>query len=127
MLTGILEEQGLEVRTARGQHHLVRLDRVSITGECHVHERFALEELIEHVGQIALVVVPAQAELLRRACGVLHGCYNTQEPERHTSSVSHTCQYINNTTIELVSDRVLISVTKQYLDSYRQNSLSESK
>lgn len=104
MLTGILEEQGLEVGTARGQDHLVRFDGVSITGECHVHEGLALEELIEHVGQIALIVVPAQAELLRRACGVLHGCYNTQEPERHKfSSVTHVnaSVHIYSTTIEL--------------------------
>lgn len=73
MLAGILEEEGLEVRAAGGQHHLVRFDTVSITRQCHIDERFTLEELIEDVGQIALVIVPAQAELLRRSRGVLHG------------------------------------------------------
>lgn len=67
VLARVVEEQGLEVGTAGRQDHLVGLDRVSVAGEGHVDEALALEQLIEHVGQVGLVVVPAQAELLGRA------------------------------------------------------------
>lgn len=69
MLARIVEEQRLEVGAARGQHHFVCLYRVSVAGERHIDERFVLQQLIEDAGQIGLVVVPAQAELLRRAAG----------------------------------------------------------
>lgn len=72
MLAGILEEQGLEIGTAGGQDHFVRLDAVAIARQCHVHKRFTLQQLIEHICQIGLIVVPSQAELLRRAGCVLH-------------------------------------------------------
>lgn len=67
MLARVLKEQRLEVGAARGQDHLVGLHRVSVTGQGHVHEGLALQQLIEDVGQIGLVVVPSQAELLRRS------------------------------------------------------------
>jgi len=42
----------------------VRLERVTVTGDRHIHERAVLQQLVEHVGQVTLVVVPPQAELL---------------------------------------------------------------
>lgn len=48
------------------------LDGVAIAGEGDVHEGLTLKELIEDVGEIRLVVVPTEAELLRRSRRVLH-------------------------------------------------------
>lgn len=67
VLARVVEEERLEVGTAGGQHHLVRLDGVAVAGECDVDEGLALEELVEDVGQVGLVVVPSETELLRRA------------------------------------------------------------
>lgn len=67
MLARIVEEERLEVRTASREHHLVRFDGVTVARQCDVDERFTLQELIEDVGQIGLVVVPSETELLRRA------------------------------------------------------------
>lgn len=39
-------------------------NRVTIACECHIDERFILQQLIEHIGQIRLVIVPAQTKLL---------------------------------------------------------------
>lgn len=64
VLTLVFGKHALEVGAARGQHDLVRFERVTVTGDRHVHERAVLQQLVEHVGQVALVVVPAQAELL---------------------------------------------------------------
>lgn len=64
MLALIFGQHALEVRAARGQHDLVRLERMPVTGDRHVHERAILQQLVEHVGQVTLVVVPPQAELL---------------------------------------------------------------
>jgi len=64
VLTLVLGQHALEVRATRGQHDLVRLERVTVTSDRHIHERAVLQQLIEHVGQITLVVVPPQAELL---------------------------------------------------------------
>lgn len=65
MLARVLEEERLKIGAARGQHHFMGFDGVAIAGQCHVDEGLALQELIEDVGQIRLVVVPAEAELLR--------------------------------------------------------------
>lgn len=64
VLALVLGQHALEVRAARGQHDLVRLERVPVAGDGHVHESAVLQQLVEHVGQVALVVVPSQAELL---------------------------------------------------------------
>lgn len=64
VLALVLGQHALEVRAARGQHDLVRLERVPVAGDGHVHERAVLQQLVEHVGQVALVVIPSQAELL---------------------------------------------------------------
>lgn len=51
------------------------LDGATIASEGHVHEGFTLKKLIENVRQIRLVIIPAQAKLLRRLRripGVLH-------------------------------------------------------
>ena len=71
VLAGIVEEERLEVGAARGEHHLVGLDRVPVAGQGHVDEALALQQLVEDVGQVRLVVVPAQAELLGRARAAL--------------------------------------------------------
>ncbi|CAB0031331.1 unnamed protein product [Trichogramma brassicae] len=67
MLALVVAEERLEVRAAGRQYHLVSLDRILVAGERHVDEAFRLQQLIEHVGEVRLVVVPAQAELLGRA------------------------------------------------------------
>lgn len=72
MLAGILEKQRLEVRATSGQDHLVAFHRVSIASQGDIDERLTLQKLIEHVRQIRLVIVPSQAELLRRSRSVLH-------------------------------------------------------
>jgi len=64
VLAGIVEEQRLEVRAASRQDHLVRLDAVPVAGQSHVHEALTLQELVEDIGQISLIVVPTQTELL---------------------------------------------------------------
>jgi len=50
VLTLVLGQHALEVRAARGQHDLVRLERVTVTGDRHIHERAVLQQLVEHVG-----------------------------------------------------------------------------
>lgn len=72
MLTGVLEKKRLEIGATSGQDHLVGFNGMSIAGECHIHERFTLQQLIEDVRQVRLVVVPSEAELLRRSGRVLH-------------------------------------------------------
>lgn len=72
MLARIVEKQRLEVWTTGRQNHLVRLDWVTVASQGHVHEGFALKELIEYIGEITLVIVPAQTELLRGTHAVLH-------------------------------------------------------
>lgn len=57
-------------------------DGVAIAGEGYVDERFALQELIEDVGEVRLVVVPAKAELLRRSRRVLHRYLQVQYDTR---------------------------------------------
>lgn len=64
MLTLVLGQHALEVRAASGQHDFVSLESVTVTGDRHIHERAVLQQLVEHVGQVTLVVVPPQAELL---------------------------------------------------------------
>jgi len=64
VLALILGQHALEVWAACGQHDLVRFECMTVTGDRHVHERAVLQQLVEHVGQVALVVVPTQAELL---------------------------------------------------------------
>ena len=76
MLARIVEKQGLEVGATGRQDHLVSLDRVAITSESDVHKRLALEKLVEYIGEITLVVVPAQTELLRGSHAMLHVVYS---------------------------------------------------
>ncbi len=65
-------QQVPEVWRAGTQHDPVRLDRLpACHGQCHVHERPRLEELVEHRGQVGLVVVPTEAELLPMAKNLL--------------------------------------------------------
>lgn len=59
VLARVVEEESLEVGTAGGQDHLVRLDGVAVTGECDIDEGLALEKLVEDVGKVGLVVVPS--------------------------------------------------------------------
>lgn len=47
----------------------MRPEQLALDGERHVDERLVVEQLIEDGEQIALVVVPAQAEPLRRHRG----------------------------------------------------------
>lgn len=54
----------LEVWTARREHDLVRLERLSLGGQRAVHMHALLQQRVEHRHQCGLVVVPAQAELL---------------------------------------------------------------
>lgn len=42
---------------------------MTVACDGHVHERAVLQQLVEHVGQVALVIVPSQAELLVTGAG----------------------------------------------------------
>lgn len=66
VLAGVVEEQTLEIWTARRQNHFVGFDAVSVAGQRDVDEALALQKLIENVSQIALVIIPSEAKLLRR-------------------------------------------------------------
>jgi len=50
VLTFVLGQHALKVRAARGQHDFVRLERVTVTGDRHIHERAVLQQLVEHIG-----------------------------------------------------------------------------
>lgn len=76
MLARIVEKQGLEVGAASREDHLVGLDGVAVTCESNVNERLALKKLVEYIGEITLVVVPTQTELLRGSHAVLHDAYS---------------------------------------------------
>lgn len=65
VLAGHLGEHRLEIRRARGQHHLVAFHRrPALAEQRRVRELFGLEQLNEHVGQVRLVIVPSQTVLL---------------------------------------------------------------
>lgn len=72
VLARIVEKQRLEVRAAGRKHHLVGLDRVAVAGQGDIHEGLALEKLVEDIGEVALVIVPAQTELLWGSHAMLH-------------------------------------------------------
>jgi hypothetical protein len=65
MLARVIEEQRLEVWAACGENNFVSLNLVAITCERYINKRFTLQQLIKHTGQVRLVIVPAQAKLLR--------------------------------------------------------------
>lgn len=71
VLAGVLGEHILEVRAAGGQHHLMSFQRVAVASQSHIHERLTLQELVKHVGEVALVVVPPETELLGGAAAAL--------------------------------------------------------
>lgn len=106
MLTRVVEEEGLEVGAAGREDHLVRLDRVSVTSQGDVYEGLALQELVEHVGQVALVVVPSETELLRRAGAspwrvVVHVVAATQTRGIQSVSTLHGTRYATRTRLSL--------------------------
>lgn len=53
-----------KVRTAGGQHDLVRLEELALRGQCAIDQSAILQERIKNADQCALVVVPAQTKLL---------------------------------------------------------------
>lgn len=57
-------QKALEIRTARGQHHLVRLARLSLAGERHVGEALLVPQVPERRHHVALEIVPFEEELL---------------------------------------------------------------
>ena len=71
VLVGRVVEHGLEVGRAGREHHLVRLEVEPVAGQGDVHEGLVVEEVLEDAEKVVLVVVPAQAVLLRRGHG--HG------------------------------------------------------
>lgn len=54
----------LKVRTARGQHDLVRLQLATLGGQRNVDQGAIVQQGGAHRNEVRLVVVPAQAELL---------------------------------------------------------------
>lgn len=81
---------------------------MAVTGERHVHERLALQQLVEHAGQVVLVVVPSQTELLRRTAVVLH-CHLQKNKQNIIKSYvtwsNHTCSYLQAGTQETLPIR----------------------
>lgn len=57
-------EQLLEVRAARGEDNLVRLETPAIAGKGDIDEILVISESLELAGDISLKVVPTQAKLL---------------------------------------------------------------
>jgi len=66
-------EHALEVGRTGGQDHLVGFQVEAITGNGHIHKGFMVEEVLEDRQEVVLVVVPAQAVLLRLGGGDGHG------------------------------------------------------
>lgn len=64
MLAWIRLEQLLEVRAARGEDNLVRLETPTIAGEGDINKVLVIPEGLELAGDISLKVVPTQAKLL---------------------------------------------------------------
>lgn len=64
MLARIRDENFLKVRTANGQHDLVRLQQLPVACQCHVHQVAAIVEILETCGDVILEVVPAESKLI---------------------------------------------------------------
>lgn len=62
-------EDRIEVGAARAQDDPVGAQRLALARDRHVAEAAAVEQLREHRLQIAVVILPAQAVLLRRHRG----------------------------------------------------------
>lgn len=71
-----VSKQTLEVRRAGSQHHLVALNRSpSFTCKSYICECLILKQLVEYGQQVAAVIIPPQAVLLRRChlyCGIFY-------------------------------------------------------
>lgn len=64
MLARIADKDLLEVRTADGQHDLVRLQQLAVAGQRHVDQVAAIVQVLEACGNVVLEVVPAQRKLV---------------------------------------------------------------
>ncbi len=60
----VVLEQGLEVRGASGEDHLVCLARLAVTGQGDVGERLLVAQVLERRHHVRLEVIPAEAKLL---------------------------------------------------------------
>lgn len=80
MLARIADEDLLEIRTAYGQHDLVRLQQLAVTRERHVHQVTAIVQVLEAGGDVVLEVVPAQREF------VVHGDFGSAA--RHSQATA---------------------------------------
>jgi len=58
MGVGVLQENALEIRTACREYGLVRLERLSDTGQGHVTECFSGEQRAENVREVGWMIVP---------------------------------------------------------------------
>lgn len=64
MGVSILYEYRFEVRAARRQDSLVRLEGLSVTSQRHIAEGLPPQKTAQDICQVRGVVVPTQAELL---------------------------------------------------------------
>lgn len=69
MLARIADEYLLEVRTANGQHDLVRLQQFAVARQRHVDQVAAVVQVLEAGGDVVLEVVPAQREFVVHNAG----------------------------------------------------------
>lgn len=68
---------------------------MTVAGQGDVNEGLALQQLIKDIRQVRLVVVPTQAELLRRSGGVLHRNLKVQQHTHKSAHMSVSSFYIS--------------------------------
>lgn len=66
---GIVRQHRVEEGAARTEHHTMGPYQLALAGERHIAEASAVQQLREHRLQIAMMVLPAQAILLRQHRG----------------------------------------------------------